>query len=66
VLTINGQSVAHHRRFEAQALLNRANGSSNMLTVQARGGEVVDVELRSEPMPILVTKILAGSFGLLR
>jgi carboxyl-terminal processing protease len=66
VLTINGQPVAHLRRLQAAARLDWAPLAVNRLSVRTAGRESVDLELRSELVPMPFTTLLPSGVGLLR
>lgn len=66
VVAINGQPAAHRRRYQAEALLDHAEGTANALTLRSPGGRTVEVELRPDVLPMPVTDVLPGPFGLLR
>jgi C-terminal processing protease CtpA/Prc len=66
VLTINEQATAHLRRVPATALLDWQHGAANTLTVRTPGGETIDLELRSDLVPMPYTQLLPGPVGLLR
>jgi carboxyl-terminal processing protease len=66
VLAVNGQPAAHLRRPQAMALLDWQEGAVNRLTVRPPGGETVELQLRSDVVPMPFTEILPGPFGLLR
>jgi carboxyl-terminal processing protease len=66
VLAINGQPASHLRRLQAAARLDWQPGVVNVLSLRAADGESVDLELRSELVPMPSAELLAGPFGLLR
>lgn len=66
VLVINGQPTAHLRRVQATARLEWQPGASNVLTVGAPGGDLLELELQSELVPMPSTKLLPGPVGFLR
>lgn len=66
VLAINGQPAAHQRRVQVAARLDWQPGAVTWLTVRTPGWESIDLELRSELVPMPYTELLPGPFGLLR
>lgn len=66
VVAINGQPAAHLRQLQAAARLDWQPGAVTRLSVRAPGRESVDVELRSDLVPMPFTQVLPGPFGLLR
>jgi C-terminal processing protease CtpA/Prc len=66
VLTINGQPVAHLRRLQAAARLDWAPLAVNRLSVRTPGRDSVDLELRSELVPMPFAALFPSGVGLLR
>src|SRR4030081_1692153 len=66
VLAINGQPASHLPRLQAAARHRWQPGVVNVLSLRAADGESVDLELRSELVPMPSAELLAGPFGLLR
>ncbi len=66
VLAINGQLTTHLRGLQATARLDWQPGAVNQLTLRAQGGGSIDLELRSELLPMPFTRLLPGPFGFLR
>jgi len=66
VLAINGQSSAHLRRAQAAARFDWQPGALNRVTVRAPGGELIEFQLSADLLPMPVTRLLPGPFGLLR
>jgi C-terminal processing protease CtpA/Prc len=66
VLTINGQAVADLRRLQAAARLDWEPAAVNRLSVRTPGQNSLELELRSELVPMPFTTLLPGPLGLLR
>lgn len=66
VLAINGHPAPHLRRMQAMGRLDWQPGATNELSVQAPGRTPIDLELRSELVPMPLAQVLPGPFGLLR
>jgi C-terminal processing protease CtpA/Prc len=66
VLAINGQPTTHLRGLQASARLDWQPGAVNQLTLRAQGGASIDLELRSDLLPMPFTQLLPGPFGFLR
>jgi len=66
VLTINRHPTAHLRGLQATARLDWQPGALNRLNVRAPGKAPIDLDLRSDLVPMPSTKLLPGPFGYLR
>jgi C-terminal processing protease CtpA/Prc len=66
VLAINEHPVAHLRRLQAAARLDWEPAAVNRLSVRTPGQNSLELELRSELVPMPFTTLLPGPLGLLR
>lgn len=66
VVAINDHPAAHLRRFRADALFDYGDDAVNTLSVRAPTGQVLEVELQPDRLPMPATEILPGPFGYLR
>lgn len=62
LLAINGQPAANLRRVQAAARLDWQQGTVNTLRVRTPGQQAVDLELRSDLVPMPFTKVGRRTF----